>query len=65
MPTKFNPDGATPANPLSSAMVGPHGHALVGHVAPKIDINVLIDAITDMNRHDEIDMGPPLGDEVW
>lgn len=32
---------------------------------PKVDINALIDSITDENRHEEIGWGQPVGREVW
>lgn len=29
------------------------------------DVETLVAGITDENRHDPIDMGPPVGHEVW
>ena len=29
------------------------------------DLDTLIAAITDENRHDPVDMGKPVGNEVW
>ena len=29
------------------------------------DIDALVAGITDDNRHDPVDMGPPVGNEVW
>lgn len=35
-------------------------------IAPsEYDLDALLDLITDENRHDEIDTGGPVGDEVW
>ena len=35
-------------------------------VAPaEYDLDALLDLITDENRHDEIDTGGSVGDEVW
>jgi antitoxin MazE len=31
----------------------------------RYDIDALIAAITDENRHDSVDMGKPVGREVW
>ncbi len=33
--------------------------------APTYRLEDLVNAITDENRHDEIDFGPPQGREVW
>ncbi len=32
---------------------------------PRFSLDDLIDAITDENRHAEVDWGPPRGNEVW
>lgn len=40
------------------------GRIVIGPVAPP-DIDALIEAITDENRHDETDMGRPVSREVW
>lgn len=29
------------------------------------DLDTLIAGMTDQNRHDPVDMGPPVGREVW
>ena len=31
----------------------------------KFDLRKLLDAITDENRHEEVDFGPPQGKEAW
>ncbi len=32
---------------------------------PAYDLATLLAGITDRNRHDAVDMGPPVGREVW
>ena len=32
---------------------------------PEITLQSLVEQITDENRHGEIDMGKPVGNEVW
>ena len=32
---------------------------------PAYDLATLLAGITDENRHDAVDMGPPIGREVW
>lgn len=32
---------------------------------PEVDIDALIAGITDENRHEETDFGPPVGREIW
>lgn len=34
-------------------------------VAESYDLETLIAGMTDQNRHDPVDMGPPVGGEVW
>ena len=29
------------------------------------DLDALLAGVTDENRHDPVDMGPPVGQEVW
>lgn len=42
------------------------GRIVIRHVAPKeYTLGELVDGITDENRHDEIDAGPAVGNEVW
>ncbi len=31
----------------------------------KLTLEELVAGITDENRHDEVDWGPPVGNEVW
>jgi antitoxin MazE len=31
----------------------------------RYDIDALVDGITNENRHDSVDMGKPVGREVW
>ncbi len=31
----------------------------------EVDLDALIAGITDENRHDPVEMGPPAGMEVW
>lgn len=41
------------------------GRIVIEPITEALDINALIEAITDENRHGESDMGPPVGREVW
>lgn len=41
------------------------GKLTIVAVEPELTLESLVDAITDENRHDEIDMGPAVGKEVW
>lgn len=33
--------------------------------APRYRLEELVEGITSENRHDEVDWGPPVGEEVW
>jgi antitoxin MazE len=46
-------------------MVVENGRLTVQPVAPKLTLESLVAAITPENRHDEIDWGKPVGNEVW
>jgi antitoxin MazE len=64
-----------PASTLAAAGLKPddrvdvreeNGRIVIEKVANgKPDIQALIDAITDGNRHEETDWGAPAGKEVW
>jgi antitoxin MazE len=42
------------------------GRIIIEPIKPTAyDIGTLIAAITADNRHDAIDMGPPIGNEIW
>ncbi len=42
-----------------------NGRLVIEPIPEAIDIDALIDAITDENRHSETDWGPPVGKEFW
>lgn len=43
-----------------------NGRIVIEKAAPKkLDIQALIDGITDENRHEVTDWGPPVGKEFW
>ncbi len=42
-----------------------HGQDVVSAESAPIDIDALIDAITNKNRHEATDMGPRAGAEFW
>ena len=43
-----------------------NGNIIVKPVSePEYTLEALVDGITDLNRHDEIDWGQPVGNEVW
>jgi antitoxin MazE len=42
------------------------GRIVIEPVRPaRYDINVLVSCITDDNRHDAVDLGKPVGGEIW
>ncbi len=43
-----------------------NGRIVIEKARPeKLDIQALIDGITEQNRHEETDWGPPVGKEYW
>ena len=40
------------------------GRVVIEPLAPELDMDAPIDAITDENRHGETDMGAPVGEEI-
>ena len=42
-----------------------HGRVIIEALGPEYDLATLVAGITDENRHDEINMRPPVGREFW
>jgi len=43
-----------------------NGRIVIEKARPeKLDIQALVDGITEQNRHEETDWGPPVGKEYW
>ncbi len=42
------------------------GRIVIEPIRPaRYDINALVSGITDDNRHDAVDLGKPVGGEIW
>lgn len=42
------------------------GRIVIEPLQPEVyDLETLVAGITDENRHEAIDMGPPVGQEIW
>lgn len=41
------------------------GKLVIVPAEPEITLESLVEQITDENRHGEVDMGRPVGNEVW